>query len=135
MKTIITGSKTIQNYNMVLDAIQSSGITPTEVFTSQEPGPPIFGYRWAVERKIPVKVFRIDWKRHGNLAGMINNAEMCTFADAIIVVADGRDWPTNHIIKYSTQMDPPLRRHIVNVGPQEQTLADYGRTQSETNVG
>jgi hypothetical protein len=133
VKTIIAGSKTIQSYQTVLAAIVGSGFTPTEVFTSMDSGPSVFGFRWATENKIPVRRFKADWSALGKMAGMVMNAEMCTFADALIVIWDNRDWQTNHIIQYSTKMDPPLRRHIVNVGPQEQTLTDYGRIQSNAN--
>lgn len=132
MKTIIAGSRTIQSYQMVLDAINSSGFADqiTCVFSGMASGPDIFGYRWALERKIPIRQFKPDWDKLGKQAGFIRNAEMCTFADAIIAVWDGRSNGTKHIIKYSSQMDPPLRRHVVNVGPQLQTLADYGRQQT-----
>lgn len=129
MKTIICGSRTIQSYDLVKSAIESSGFADkiTEVFTGMASGPDIFGFRWATERKLPVRRFLPEWDKLGKQAGFIRNAEMCTYADAIIAVWDGRSNGTKHIIKYSKQMDPPLQRHIVVVGVQEETLVDYGR--------
>ncbi len=131
MKTIIAGSRTIQSYDLVRRAIEDSGFSDqiTTVFSGMSSGPDIFGFRWATERKIPIRQFKPEWDKLGKQAGYIRNAEMCTFADAIIAVWDGRSNGTAHIIKYSLQMDPPLRRYVVNVGPQLQTLQDYGRQQ------
>lgn len=114
---------------MVVDAIKSSTFEPliTEIFCTTDPGPSIFAFRWAMENKKPIRRFKPEWDKLGKMAGMVMNAEMCTYADALIVLTDGRDWPTQHIIQYSLKMDPPLKRFIVNVGVQKETLQDYGR--------
>lgn len=132
MKTIIAGSRSIKTYETVKSVIESAPFVSqiTEVFCGMAAGADIFGFRWATERKIPVKQFRPEWDKYGKVAGIIRNCEMCAYADAIIVVWDGRSTGSAHIIKYSKGIDPKLQRHIVNVGVQEQTLEDYGREQS-----
>lgn len=132
MKTIIAGSRTVQSYALVLAAIEESGFAPliTEVFSGMASGPDIFGFRWAVERKIPVRQFHPDWKGLGKQAGFIRNAEMVTFADALIAVWDGRSQGTKHVIAYTKKMDPPLKVFVKMVGVQQFTLADQGRTES-----
>jgi hypothetical protein len=132
MKCVIGGSRTIQSYPLILGAITSSGFADaiTTVFTNMSTGPGIFAYRWAMENKKPVRRFDPEWAKLGKQAGVIGYFEMCAFADAAIIVHDGRASEIDFLLKISSQMDPPLRRHVVNVGPQLQTLADYGRTQT-----
>lgn len=129
MKTIICGSRTIQSYDVFLRALNTAPFLDkiTVVFSGMAAGPDVFGYRWAMERKLPVRQFYPDWNKLGKPAGLIRNMEMCTYADAIIAVWDGRSTGTGHIIKYSSHMDPPLLRHIINLGPQQETLIDYAR--------
>ena len=133
MKTIITGSKTVQSYQVVADAVAASGFGPetTEVFTTQESGPPIFGYRWAMERKIPVRVFRADWKAHGKPAGFIRDREMATFCDAAVVVWDGSDFYSSALLKYFRGLDPKVRVFSIVVGVEvTPTLVNQGREES-----
>lgn len=135
MKTIITGSKTVQSYDIVRAAIDSSGFSHliTTVFTSQETGPPIMGYRWAMERKIPVRVFTADWKSHGKPAGIIRDQEMAAFCDAAVLVWDGVEWMTEALRKHFRKLDPPVRYHVVRVegvAGVNQTLVNQGREES-----
>lgn len=131
MKTVICGSRTIQKYDLFLQAVTSAPFPITEVFTNMSTGPAIFAYRWALENKKPVRRFPIEWDKLGKQASVICYFEMCAYADAIIVVTDGRASEIDFAIRISKQLDPPMKRHIVNVGPQQQTLEDYGRQQSQ----
>ncbi len=134
MKTIIYGSKTIQSYDVVAKAVEDSGFADliTTVFTTQEPGPSIFGYRWAVTRKIPVRVFTADWKSHGKPAGIIRDREMATFCDAAVLLWDGSEWMTPALKKYFGQLDPKVRYHFVKHVPANlpSNLVDQGRIES-----
>lgn len=129
MKTIISGSKTIQSYQVVLDAITSSGFSHliTEVFTSQDSGPPIFGYRWAITQKIPVRVFNADWKQHGKPAAVIRDWEMAAFCDAAVLVWDEVEWMTEGLRKHFLKLDPGVRCHFVVHRLNNQTLVQHGR--------
>ena len=114
MKTIIAGSRTIQSYDAVLRALAACGFADriTSVFSGMASGPDIFGYRWALERKLPVRPFFPDWKTHGKPAGIIRNMEMVTYADAMVVLWDTRSTGTKHIIEYSKKMLPPLEVYV-----------------------
>lgn len=37
-----------------------------------------------------LKLFRADWERHGRAAGPIRNAEMADYADALLLIWDGK---------------------------------------------
>lgn len=132
MKTIIAGSRTIQSYDVVARAILDSDFSDlvTTIFTSMETGPGIFGYRWAIERRIPVRTFTADWKQHGKPAGIIRDREMVTFADAAILLCDPSDHMMAAMVKYTKQMDPKLRVYTTIWKPETQTLVEYGRISS-----
>jgi len=94
MKLMVHGSRSIQSYDVVLAALTASGFPAagvTALLTTQDPGPPIFGYRWALTQtpKIPVQVYRANWNSHGKPAGIISLREMATYADAAVLLWDG----------------------------------------------
>jgi len=47
---------------------------------------------------IPVKRFPADWDEYGKRAGMIRNAEMADYADALFAVWDGKSKGTKQMI-------------------------------------
>lgn len=134
MKTILCGSRTIQSYDALLAALAACGFADqiTTVFTGMASGPDIFGYRWALERKLPVRPFLPDWKTHGKPAGIIRNMEMVTYADAMVALWDTRSTGTKHIIAYSKKMQPPLRVYV-HLCPEfiPQNLVTQGRKESD----
>lgn len=90
MKTIIAGSRTISNYDILLLAIKESEFDITEVVTGVcSDGVDPLGERWAHENDILVKPFPANWKQFGNSAGMIRNVAMAEYADALVAVWDG----------------------------------------------
>lgn len=138
MKTIIHGSRTIQSYQVVVDAIASSGFTPSAILTTQDSGPSIFGYRWAMSQtpKIPVQVYRTNWNSHGKPAGIIAHREMATYADAAVLIWDGskEDWMTPALRQYCKGLDPVCRVHFITYKPTTAplTVVQQGREESNT---
>lgn len=131
MRTIISGSRTIQSYDTVLAAITAAlaaGVTPTSVLSGMSPGPDILGYRWAMTQKIPVRQFVPEWSKYGKPAGIIRNMEMATEADAAIVLWDTRSVGTMHLLSYMKKLDPPVIVHV-SLHPNflPKTLVDQGR--------
>jgi hypothetical protein len=94
MKTIIAGSRTITDYALVEQAVMDSGFEITEVVSGKEPkGVDRLGEMWADFNCVPVKPFQItqdDWKTYGRSAGPIRNKEMAEYAEALILVWDGK---------------------------------------------
>lgn len=103
MKTIIAGSRTITNYDILLEAIEDSGITPSEVISGTCNGVDILGERWAKENDIPIVCFPADWEKYGRSAGMIRNIEMAKYADALIAVWDGVSPGTENMVKLAVK--------------------------------
>lgn len=98
MKTIIAGSRTIEEYAVVEAAVAASGFAITEVISGCAHGVDRLGERWAVEHGIPIRHFPADWKRYKRSAGPIRNNEMVGHAEALIAIWDGRSDGTRHII-------------------------------------
>lgn len=103
MKTIIAGSRTIVDYELVKQAIQQSQFEITEVISGNAPGPDRLGIRWATENKIPYKIFHANWNSFGRAAGILRNKQMGDYSDALIAIWDGTSRGTKHMIEYATQ--------------------------------
>lgn len=101
MKVIIAGSRSVQNYDIVKQAIEDSGFLPqiTEVVSGTARGVDRLGERWAKENGISVRFFPANWKKYGKKAGMIRNAEMAEYADALIAIWDNESPGTANMIR------------------------------------
>jgi len=103
MKIIIAGSRTIKDRHRVISAIYSSGWAGkiTELVNGDCPtGVDAIAYSlfYGMDAAnygfcsgiIPIKLFSAEWSKHGKAAGPIRNAEMAEYADALILVWDGK---------------------------------------------
>lgn len=101
MRTIIAGSRTIEQYDLVKTAIESCNwhLEITEVVSGCAEGADLFGEQWAKRKMIPIKRFPADWRKHGKRAGPIRNEEMANYADALIAVWDGVSRGTQDMIE------------------------------------
>jgi len=99
MKTIIAGSRVINDYLIVREAIKESGFKITEVVSGGARGVDSLGERWAKENNTPVKRFPANWDKHGRGAGPIRNDEMANYAEALIAIWDGKSKGTEDMIK------------------------------------
>ena len=90
MKVIITGSRHIQ-YPCMNAVIVSSGLEITEVISGGCPtGVDREGEIWARTHFVPIKRFLAFWELHGKSAGPIRNKNMAEYADALILIWDGK---------------------------------------------
>lgn len=90
LKVVIAGSRTITDFRLVLLAVLRSGFEIAEVVCGDAHGADRLGARYAHHKSIPVKHFPADWERLGKKAGIIRNGQMVDYADAVIVVWDGK---------------------------------------------
>lgn len=86
MKIIVAGSRGITDPHVVAVAIEGSGFAVTEVVSGTARGVDQLGEAWALSRRIPIRRFPADWETHGRSAGHRRNAEMASYADALIAV-------------------------------------------------
>lgn len=123
MKVIIAGSRTITDYNLVVQAIKESGFTITEVVCGLAKGPDTLGEKYAIEHNIPIAYFPADWSGKGRAAGPLRNEQMGDYADALIAVYDGNSRGTKHMIYYSKKKG--LLVYVKNINEENAILDDF----------
>lgn len=113
MKVIIAGSRHIEDWTQVHEAIVKSGFLVTEVVCGGAAGVDTIGESLATLHNMPVKSFPADWSRYGKGAGPIRNEEMAQYADALIAVWDGKSPGTKHMITEMKKLNKPIHVHLV----------------------
>jgi hypothetical protein len=100
MRTIIAGSRDIDDKKLLESAIAESKFNITIVVCGEARGIDWLGKEWAINHDIPVHSFPANWSLHGKSAGFIRNTEMAENADALIAVWDGESRGTKMMIDH-----------------------------------
>ena len=110
MKLIIAGSRTITNYTPVnvTKWLHAFNLRPTEIVSGGARGIDELGERWAKLYGIIMKRFNPDWITHGKAAGPIRNQQMAEYADALMVVWDGKSRGTKNMMEEMKKVDKPI---------------------------
>jgi len=119
MKVIIAGSRTITDYEFVLEAIEESGFKITEVVSGCANGVDKLGERYALENNIPIKLFPAQWIKYGRGAGIIRNKEMAEYADALIACWDGTSAGTRNMMWQVNDFNLKMYLKRLNMGEKE----------------
>ncbi len=118
MRTIIAGSRTITDYQVVLSAIDAAdhlmNIRPTKILSGGARGVDELGERAASYAGWPVEKYKADWKKNGKRAGYLRNVEMADNAFALIAVWDGQSKGTNHMINIAKEKGLKVYVHHVS---------------------
>jgi hypothetical protein len=99
MRTIIAGSRTINDFFLVERAVLESGFRITEVLSGGARGVDSLGEAWARRNGVLVSRFPAEWERYGKQAGYIRNEQMADRAEGLIAVWDGCSTGTGHMIE------------------------------------
>jgi predicted Rossmann fold nucleotide-binding protein DprA/Smf involved in DNA uptake len=92
MRLIIAGSRTITDYDILLDAIQMVDTGPfgiERIISGGAKGADTLGERYAKENGIVLHIYLADWHRYGLSAGYRRNKIMAERADTLLVLWDG----------------------------------------------
>lgn len=114
MKTIIAGSRTITDYDVVLEVIKKSNLEITEVVSGVAQGVDTLGITYAYNNDIPIAQFPANWNKHGKSAGYIRNVEMAQYADALIAVWDGKSKGTKNMIEIANKRNLKVYIEIIS---------------------
>lgn len=117
MKVIIAGSRSILNWDVVAQAIQSAPFKITEVVSGGAQGVDYLGECLAELHGMAVKQFPADWRAHGKAAGPIRNKQMAQYADGLIAIWDGDSRGTANMIHEMEKLKKPV--HIVKYCPED----------------
>lgn len=121
MKTIIAGSRSVTNYQILLKAINNCDWSSeiTEVVSGKARGVDTLGEVWANTNNIPIRDFPADWKDLSNpdaiikendygkydaRAGIRRNEQMGNYADALICVIQDNSKGSAHMIEYMQKL-------------------------------
>ena len=107
MKVIIAGSRTIDDYERVLTAVNNSQFVITEVVSGLARGVDQLGVRYANAQQLPCAKFPADWELQPRAAGYLRNLLMANYADALIAVWDGHTRGTKHMIDTMVKLGKP----------------------------
>ena len=67
------------------------GFKVTEIVSGGCPsGADAAGERWASENDVGVLRFKAEWEKYGKAAGPIRNKKMAEYADALLLIWDGK---------------------------------------------
>ena len=104
MKVIIAGSRNLENYLLVVQAMQRCGYDITEVVSGCATGVDTLGERWARSNNLPIKEMPANWNRDGSAAGPIRNRKMAENAEALIALWDGKSRGTKNMIETAQKL-------------------------------
>ena len=105
MRTIIAGSRTIEDYSVLLRSLNKCGFTPTLILCGGANGADSLGERYALDSDIPIEYFLADWDNYGKSAGYIRNKKMAENAQALIALWDGKSKGTKHMIDLAEEFN------------------------------
>lgn len=105
MKVVIAGSRSIDIYKAVVDAVARSGYDITCVGCGEAIGIDKFGRRWANAMGIPVEPFPAtgEWPA----AGHIRNRRMAEWCDAAVLIWDGKSTGTINMLENMRRLKKP----------------------------
>jgi|SRR5688500_10532028 len=108
---IVSGSRTITDYEAVKHAIESSpwfGRIDT-VYVGDAKGVDALALRWCKENGITYRIFRANWSFYGRGAGPERNADMINAgAEALIAIYEGDSKGTMNMIKQAKRAEIPV---------------------------
>ena len=115
MKVIIAGPRykdpvnkiPFDNYSLVVQAIEQSGYEITEVVCGMAIGVDRLGETWAIANTISVNEMPANFNKYGKAAGPIRNREMAEYADAAVIVWDGKSRGTRNMINEMIRKKKP----------------------------
>ena len=99
LKTIIAGSRGIDQMRILELAIKQSQFDIIEVVSGNVGGVDSLGEQWAQINQIPTRLMPARWDLYGKSAGPKRNIEMVKYADALIAIWDGKSKGTKHLIE------------------------------------
>jgi hypothetical protein len=107
LKVIVAGSRSIEDYNIVNEAIKESKYDISCVISGTAHGVDKLGEEWASKNNVAVLRMPADWKQYGKAAGPIRNEEMAKIADAAVIIWDGESKGTKHMIDTMEKLNKP----------------------------
>lgn len=113
MKVIIAGSRSITAFDFVRACIEQSKFQIDEIVSGKAEGVDKLGELYGSYRGIPICSFPADWKLYGKAAGVIRNYHMAEYADAAIVIWDGKSKGAKHMADQMIKLKKPCSLFVI----------------------
>lgn len=109
MIVLIAGSRSLKNPTLVSAAVEAAGFSPiTEIVTGGAEGIDTLADQWAKDHGIDRVVMPANWKKYKRAGGYHRNERMVNYADAVIVIWDGKSNGTRHTIQIAQIRKKPI---------------------------
>lgn len=112
MRVIVAGSRHITDYALLEKAVLDSKFNITEVVWGKATGVDRLGFDWAIKNGVTIKGFTAEWNSFGRAAGPMRNREMCDYADALILLWDGKSKGSANV-RYEAKKRGPLIHEVI----------------------
>lgn len=117
MKVIIAGGRNIHEYKYVEWAVKDSLFDITEVVCGGASGVDTYADKWAYLNQVPCHVMPALWDKEGRAAGPLRNRRMAEYADALILVWDGKSAGSASMKREAERRKLKIHEVVVNVKP------------------
>lgn len=130
MKTIIAGSRQIEDTEALAQTILDADWEIEEVVSGTCRGVDVMGENWAKAKDIAVKPFPADWMTHGRMAGELRNRKMAEYADGLILLWDGKSPGASCMLREANKAGIKVHSQIYGLDmhdleDSEQAILDY----------
>ena len=111
MKLAIVGSRTFNDYDMLVDFIKDNYNIDeiTHIISGGARGADFLGERFAEEFNKELIVFPAEWKKYGKSAGFKRNVDIIETCDECVCFWDGESHGTKHDIELCEKMKKPYK--------------------------
>lgn len=113
MKLAIIGSRTFNNYELLVSILEQYKSKITLVVSGAAKGADSLGERWAIKNNIKTLIFPADWEKYGKRAGFIRNEDIIKNCDCVIAFWDGISKGTTHSLSLCEKYNKPYK--IINI--------------------
>lgn len=97
MKIAVVGGRKFTNYNLLKSTLEKENYIGV-LISGGAKGADQLAERYALEKNLPMQVFRPDWDQYGKQAGFIRNKKIVEACDKLIAFWDGQSKGTSHSI-------------------------------------
>lgn len=122
MKLIIAGTRTLNfgaaNIRKVID--QQLIPPPTEIVSGCASGIDSDGISFGIVNNLKITRFKPDWDTYGKAAGPIRNRQMAEYADALLLIWDGKSRGSMSMKQEMTTLGKPIFEVILPYGPRDE---------------
>jgi len=109
VRVVISGSRTINDKDLVWKALNESRFAITELISGGAQGVDTLGEKWARSKNIPVKVYRPDYSiSNPKYAPLLRNQKMAEYGDALVAIWKDGSRGTAHMIGCMEKLHKPM---------------------------